>query len=410
VDSFATSDKVPQFNADALLDAAMAATGFDDFGPDPFLPSLHVLLASLRDEAQLTPPGVEAVHLRLLKSLTDRLQIQSAIRAHPEILDEPIARPLMLSGLLRTGSTKLQRVLATDSRWRYLPLWEALHPVPFPGEVPGDPSPRVAAAREMAEAFRTAQPQAQAGHPIFAEAADEEAFSSQWTLHTSTWFGFARTPGYMAWVAEHPMRDAYTWLRKTLQYIQWQHGGERRRWVLKCPHHIGYFDELCAVFPDMQIVQTHRAPIIDIVASCTQLIHNGRKMTSAYSNLQEEAQEVLRYLSTGMRKHMRHRANGLGERILDVDYRDILGDCAAVVDRSIEFAGMTAVPDTIARVRHWEAQNPQHAQGRFEYSAQACGLTDSAIRQSFGDYAAWLDTFMIETGAHAAIGPRMKPR
>src|SRR5690242_21853657 len=45
------------FDRDALLDEARITTGLDDFGDDPFVEALDVLLASAEDESQLHVVG-----------------------------------------------------------------------------------------------------------------------------------------------------------------------------------------------------------------------------------------------------------------------------------------------------------------------------------------------------------------
>jgi Sulfotransferase family len=393
---------IPQaalYDHEALLWLATASTGLDDFGPEKFHEPLKRLLDSLKNEARLTPQGAQNEHLRLLKSLTDRLQIQAAINAHPEILQEPIDRPLVITGLWRTGSTKLQRVIAKDSRWRCLPLWEAMHPVPFRGEAPGDPSPRIDATRAMVDGFRSLVPQAYAAHPVLADEPEEEIgpFSSQSQIQSTASFGTTHTPGYMNWVIQQPMTEAYRWLRKTFQYLQWQRGTlgntQRKRWVLKAPFHLGFLDDLYQVFPDAAVVQCHRRPLVDIAASLTTLIHDGRAMSSSPGDLRAEGQELLGYFAAMLDKQMAQRRVGASDRVIDVDYRDIHHHCAAVIERIYSSVGMPYTPDVVTLVNAWEHDNPQHLHGKFVYSAENVGVTEEAVDRAMGKYAAWLKDF-----------------
>lgn len=383
------------YDIDALLDLARTSTGLSDFGPEPFHEPLRRLLDAMKNEARFNANGEQNEHLRLLKSLTDRLQIQAAINAHPEILDEPIDRPLIITGLWRTGSTKLQRVIAKDTRWRSLPLWEAMHPVPFPGEAAGQANPRIEATRAMVDAFRSLLPQAYAGHPIVVDEPEEEIgpFSSQMQFQSTAWFGITHVPSYMRWVTQQPMTPAYRWLRKTLQYLQWLHGGERKRWVLKAPFHLGFLDDLYAVFPDAAVVQCHRRPLVDIVASITTLIHYGRSMGSDHTDLKAESQELLGYFSVFLDRHMAQRAADASDRIIDVDYRDIHHHCATLIENLYAHVGMPYTPEVTDIVERWERNNPQHAHGRFLYDAASCGLEGAAVDRAFGDYARWLEDF-----------------
>jgi Sulfotransferase family len=45
-----------------------------------------------------------------------RLRAQEWIRRHPEILQETITAPIVVVGMMRSGTTLLQRLLAADPR------------------------------------------------------------------------------------------------------------------------------------------------------------------------------------------------------------------------------------------------------------------------------------------------------
>ncbi len=59
------------------------------------------------------------------------------VTGHPEILDVPIERPVIVVGLPRSGTTHLVNLLATDTRFRSLPWWEVIEPIPVRGDGPG---------------------------------------------------------------------------------------------------------------------------------------------------------------------------------------------------------------------------------------------------------------------------------
>src|ERR1700749_4272021 len=124
-------------NVEAFLAAASAANdGLADFGDPAFLEPLGVLIDAVGKEAELTSEGLNGWQQRILQLLGNRLRIEDLIARHPEIADEPIERPLILVSAQRTGSTKLQNVLACDPRWHTPLLWEAMFPAPLPGERP----------------------------------------------------------------------------------------------------------------------------------------------------------------------------------------------------------------------------------------------------------------------------------
>ena len=111
-------------DADALMARARTNTGLDDFGPDHFMEPLQVLLRSMREEADLTPAGVEMQGGRVVNALENRLRRQALMKAHPEIADETVEVGAIIVGLPRTGSTMLHRLLAASPRATAIVWWE----------------------------------------------------------------------------------------------------------------------------------------------------------------------------------------------------------------------------------------------------------------------------------------------
>src|SRR6202020_62230 len=120
-----------------IENAAVAQTGLGDFGPDSYREGLEVLLASLRDEADLNDRGEAFIYPRIVGYLSQRLQVEDWYRRHPDIDDVPIVAPLIGLGLPRTGSTALSMLLAHDPDVRYLRRWESSQPCPPPSTVQG---------------------------------------------------------------------------------------------------------------------------------------------------------------------------------------------------------------------------------------------------------------------------------
>ena len=62
--------------------------------------------------------------------LGNRLQVHDYIQPHPEVLDAPVERPLIVLGMPRTGTTVISYLLDQDPARRSLLHWECVHPVP----------------------------------------------------------------------------------------------------------------------------------------------------------------------------------------------------------------------------------------------------------------------------------------
>ena len=62
--------------------------------------------------------------------LANRLRAEYWFKNHPEILERALYPVFLIAGLQRTGTTKLQRLLAADRDTRPVLSWEALNPAP----------------------------------------------------------------------------------------------------------------------------------------------------------------------------------------------------------------------------------------------------------------------------------------
>jgi hypothetical protein len=129
-----------------LEEASRRAGGLEEFGDPAFREPMRRLLVALESEAQLHEAGRAAQFERTVGLLVERLRTEEAILRHPEILDERIGDPIVIVGLMRTGTTMLHRMTASDPRLHALLWYEARHPAPFPGSDPAGPDPRIADA------------------------------------------------------------------------------------------------------------------------------------------------------------------------------------------------------------------------------------------------------------------------
>src|SRR5262245_5311017 len=104
---------------------AVEAEGLDDFGDDRYREGLAVLCQALADDVELSPMGTISQHTLLVQLLRNRLRIQQRLTAEPEIRDLEVARPIIVAGLPRTGTTHLHNLMSADPALRSLPYWES---------------------------------------------------------------------------------------------------------------------------------------------------------------------------------------------------------------------------------------------------------------------------------------------
>src|SRR6476660_564304 len=99
---------------------------------DNYREALGVLLESFRRDADLTEFGSKMNRFFVRNALVARLVSEAAFKQYPRHADVAIERPIFVTGLPRTGTTAIHRLLAADPRHQGLELWLAEFPQPRP--------------------------------------------------------------------------------------------------------------------------------------------------------------------------------------------------------------------------------------------------------------------------------------
>jgi hypothetical protein len=374
--------------ADALLaEASRRCDGLEDFGDPSFRSGLYCLLASLNDEAQLSKQGRELFAERIVDSLCNRLRLEDYCKRHPEIAQESIADPVVIVGLPRTGTTMLHRILACDPRFYTAKFWEVRFPSPLSEPASGGEDPRIPIARSEVAMMIAAMPELLAMHPLDAELADEEVILMEHSF-LSAMDAYANLPSYVAWLSKHDQTPAYVYLKRQLQFLQWQkrqRGETAQRWILKSPHHIHAMATLFKVFPDAKVIQTHRDPL-QTIPSMGSFAHTIWGVYSDQADARKAGQLWSAKFAAGMRNSMRFRDSVPADRFMDVWYLDAVTKPMDVARTVYPFIGMTLTPDIEARMEAWMGASRRDRRAAHEYSMEKMGLTQAQLEQDFADY------------------------
>ena len=376
------------FDDAELLAEAQSNTALCDFGEDAFREPLGVLLKSLRDEAPLNEVGRAALRGRILESLETRLKTQDWIERHPEILDEQIGAPLVVIGLLRTGTTMLHRIIASDPRHYAAMWWETRFPAPHAGTDWSKPDPRIPLAVAEVAAILEADPRQASIHPWNARAPDEEILLLEHSFLSHVPEAFANIPSYRRWLNEQDWTPAYLYLKKLLQFLQWQkrqRGDVRGRWVLKTPGHLGYVDTLFSVFPGARVIQTHRDPV-ETVPSAASMNNAIWRLYSDEESPNEVASQWQERLAWGTRRAMESRMKFGEERFVDIWFRDALKDPIREIERAYGAFEIEMTPEARTAMEQWRADNPRDKRPPHQYALADYGLTEEGIKRAFALY------------------------
>lgn len=377
------------FDEERLLASAVRAAGADDFGTEPFREPLRVLLGSLR-EAPLNDLGSFIVRGTLLRSLIQRLRAERWFAEHPEILQEVVLPPIVVVGMMRSGTTLLQRVLASDPRLDCAYGWEVGEPAPRFGWDPTAIDPRIADAEAREEQTRTFAAELFAIHPTYVHEAEEEIvfLSDAFLSHIPE--ASCDVPHYRSWLDEQEVAPAYRWLRRMLQLLQWQRrqrGEPIRPFVLKTPDHLGYLDVLLAEFPDAHLVHAHRDPVAVITSGASLNATLWRTHCGDDIDPHEVGRQWIERMGWSCDRAMAARGSIPAAQVTDIAFTDAVADPIATAETVLAAVGLEATDESTASMRDWLRQDrkreslPVH-----RYAPADFGLTEAQILERFREY------------------------
>ncbi len=366
-----------------LIEVARKAEDLYDLGEPDVLEPLTRLVDAIEAEAHLHPIGRMATRTRLVGALRNRLRAQALFAAHPEILRQPITAPIVITGLQRTGTTLLHRLLAADPRLRSLQSWEALNPAPFPDAPNGEADPRRAFARRAEKALSWMAPDFFAVHPVDAEGQEEEVLLLDFSFLSTVPEATLRVPSYARWLEDQDQTPSYDTLKRMLQLLQWQRPAAR--WVLKTPHHLEWLDTLLTVFPDATVIHTHRDPAATVPSFCSMVAHGRGVMSDAVDPL-DIADHWCRKLDRMLSRALATRARRGDEGFVDVHYDRFIADPMGTVASLYPALGLEWTPQVEQAIKARLHDSPRNRYGRHAYEPADFGLSPDGLRTRYRAY------------------------
>ena len=211
----------PVLDKEVLLDKARAYTGLGDFGDPWFEQPLGVLLEAMKAEARLNEAGEWTAMKQVVKILVDRLWAEQWFERHPEILARPMPHPVIVVGAMRSGTTRMHRLLAADHRFTHMRSFETISPVPRPEFVHGGPDFRVTLAARIARLARLANPRTLTIHPTSPMEAEEELGLLVNSFWSNKHDAMCWVPSYRRWSEAQDPTPAYVQMTRLLKLIGW---------------------------------------------------------------------------------------------------------------------------------------------------------------------------------------------
>jgi hypothetical protein len=370
-----------------LIAEATKGTRLDarPFSDPHLIEALGALTCSLREEAALSPFGRLAARWDLKRMLSTLLILADTEREDPGILTRPLASPIFITGLPRSGTTFLHGLLAEDPLNRAPRIWEAIYPRPE------HRAAEFGAGRRKVELqlkiFNRLSPGIRDLHPIEADAPEECIEITSQVFRSPRYDDVYRAPSYRAWLDASGFDEGYRFLARFLRHLQGP-AQTPRRWILKSPEHVFSVDALTRAFPDAMLVFVHRDPghVLVSAARLTELL---RAPFTTGIDRREIGRKVADYWQDGMQRMVEVADDPsfpLRSKLVHVQYRPLVSDPIGTIARIYDAFGLEFSPAAREAMLAKVARAPNGGYGANRYLPEEFGIDPEHERERASVY------------------------
>lgn len=336
------------------------------------------LVGSLSEEAELNEIGLTFAYVQLQSLLRQRARAQRLWADHPQISHINTDQPIIVLGHMRSGTTRLHRLLGCDPRFNHTRFYEVMSPLS------GLPDLRVQKSWLQLQMMDRLNPRARFVHPTGATAI-EEVFG----LHSFSFYGAQieaqwRVPSFARYWEMQDKRWVYREFRQLLNTLAWQRGETSKPWVLKAPQFMEDLDVLLDIFPDARLVCLHRNND-EVVASSASLVWNQMRLQSETADRHWVGREWA--YKTTRRGNISRTIRAARPHVpqIDITFGAMNADWRSEIGRLYSFLGLELLPEI------------ENGMERYLHSAEKSGFRQHSYRAS---------DFGLPSGGVATAGQR----
>jgi hypothetical protein len=381
----ATRPRLPR--ADELLDLALKRGRRRDFADRSFIRPFERLLEACDAEADLSLLGIRALRVDVLRFLRNLLRFEEFEAACPSVLSRPIQAPLFITGMPRSGTTFLHRLILQDPSTIAPRLFQLVYPHASRAGRFETALRRRWVGLQLA-VFRMLSPEFNALHPVAVDAPEECTDITAHVFQSLRFESTYRVPSYSGWLQRHGLLHAYRFHRRFLQHLDADLPG--RRWILKSPDHVFALDDIRKVYPDARLVFIHRDPV-RVLASVARLTEVLRRPFARSVDRVEVGRDVSASWVDGAQ---RMSALSAGDNsVLHLHYQQIIRSPLDAVRAVYLHCNLVLTDEAEAHMRRWLGTSVNVSRPWREYSLAEFGLDPHLLRERFARYT---DSFGIE--------------
>ncbi len=366
---------------DMLIKDAKKQTGLDDFGDAYFKAGLEKLIDSLTEDAHLRFYGRLVMRLMLTNYLSQRLLFVDAQKNNPEQFKLLKRSPIVVTGLHRSGTTFLHRLLALDPANAGVPFWRLYRPF----QVPGNPDLRKSKAWAELSLLKPIFPGIKFKHSIRPFVPEESCWMLGLTFHSMVYWILAPVYGYLEWLWAQNMDQAYREYTLLLQALQ--AGAPGQRLALKAPDHMPHLDQLLASVPEARIVQLHRDPAT-CALSLSSLFYSTQIALSERVNPRRIAEVNLAMMAGFIETNKKARQDPAVDRqVLDLEYEGLVRAPYRAIQTIYDHFGLVFSDMYAVKLARFLKEMNRQPQNAHHYASEHFGLKEALVRSYFENNA-----------------------
>jgi len=226
---------------------------------------LEKLCEAVCADAQLNALGQAMAHGQLVRVVRNRLAFGDLWRAQPELLETDLAPPIIVIGHMRSGTTRIHKLLASDPAHSHTRYQDAYHPVPTRFGMN-----RIKSVFDLIM-LGALNPWLQSIHPMAAGKVEEELAWISAALHHSIYESQWHIPTYSAFSESRDPTPIYHEFARILRTDAGHRGNAEMPRVMKVPAFAEDLPTLLEQFPDARLVlanRDHNAVLQSAVSLC----------------------------------------------------------------------------------------------------------------------------------------------
>src|SRR5215469_12939724 len=372
--------------ADELLESALKRGKRPDFADRSFIRPFEHLLEACNEEADLSLFGVRALRVDVLRCLRNLLYFDGIEADCPAVLARPIRAPLFITGMPRSGTTFLHRLILQDPSTIAPRLFQLVYPYGSQASCVGTALRKRWVSLQLT-LFRLIAPELNALHPVAVDSPEECTDITAQVFQSLRFDAMYRVPSYNSWLERSGFLDAYRFHRRFLQHLDAQLPA--RRWILKSPDHLFALDDIRRVYPDASLVLVHRDPV-RVLGSVAKLTEVLRRPFARSIDRMGIGREVSASWLDGAR---RMRELSSDDSALHLNYRQIVARPVEAVRAVYRHCDLVLTEAAEASMRSWLRAAANARRPWRNYQLAEFGLDAHLLRERFAPYT---DTFGVE--------------